>query len=105
MLLVQQLENCSHLTACLVVAAQIELNWLLDDAVAAQSSSTTKSKPCSWRQLQSVHSTSTGVPQAKCHDDTRVALRLGLTPLTDLWKQRTQDRWVKLQSLAKALFY
>ncbi|KAL3143558.1 hypothetical protein ABBQ38_002356 [Trebouxia sp. C0009 RCD-2024] len=79
----------------------IELNWLLDDAVAAQSCFTTEWKPCSWRQLQSVKSTSTGVPQTTCHDDTRVALRLGLTSLTDLWKQRTQDRWVKLQSIAK----
>lgn len=80
----------------MLVAVQIELNWLLDDAVAAQSSSTAEWKPCSWRHLHSVHSTSAGAAQAPCHTDTKVALRLGLTSLTKLWKQRTQDRWVIL---------
>ncbi|KAL3134001.1 hypothetical protein ABBQ32_008440 [Trebouxia sp. C0010 RCD-2024] len=76
----------------------IELNWLLDDAVAAQSSSAFVWKACSWRHLQSVNSSSTRVPGTPRHDDTRVALRLSLTSLTDLWKQRTQGR-VPLQYL------
>ena len=90
-------------TACFV-AVQIELNWLLDDAVAAHSSSTAEWRPCSWRHLQSVDYIPTRVARTPHPVDGKVALRLDLSSLTDLWKQRTQDRWVRLQSLGKFHF-
>lgn len=81
---------------------QIELNWLLDDAVAAQQSSIDVWKPCSWRHLQSVFSRAKGGVLLP-NDDPKVALRLGLSHLTDLWKQRTQDRCRTPQNLATTL--
>ena len=81
---------------------QIELNWLLDDAVAAQRISSDAWKPCSWRHLQSVHYISNGGAVTSNHD-TKVALRLGLSALTGLWEQRTQERCGKPQSLTDEL--
>ncbi|KAL0045493.1 hypothetical protein WJX82_008253 [Trebouxia sp. C0006] len=77
---------------------KIELNWLLDDTVdAVQASADSQWKPCTWRQLQSnmdIHhpeDTSNASSQS-------IALRADIHTLTQLWKQRTQDR-VPLQYL------
>ena len=72
-------------------ALQIELNWLLDDAVdAAQASADSEWKPCTWRQLQSAAHIHHGSETSS--DSGKVALRADIARLAQLWKQRTQDR-------------
>lgn len=84
-----QLSASVSVSACVL---QIELNWLLDDTVdAAQASAGGQWMPCTWRQLQSnmdLHhpeDTSNASSQS-------IALRADISTLTQLWKQRTQDR-------------
>ena len=67
---------------------QIELNWLLDDAVdAVQASKSGAWKPCTWRRLQSPAGR-----DASSLSVQSVALRADLETLTQLWTRRTQER-------------
>ena len=75
---------------------QVELNWLLDDAVAARQGSCADGwQPATWRQLEprglqfemvdKLGGTDTG-------NSCTVALRADIAALTDLWKQRIRYR-------------
>lgn len=79
-----------------MLLVQIELNWLLDDAVAAcRLSEAHDWQPATWRQLESGRL----LPQPP-HDapdasaDGSVALRADIASLRLLWQQRLRDRSV-----------
>ncbi len=79
------------------IKLQVELNWLLDDAVdAVQPSAGAEWRPCTWRQLQS------GLQLHKNHEANStsmqsVALRADFVTLKELWMKRTRDRFSRHQ--------
>lgn len=96
------------LLPCLAFAVfatmQVELNWLLDDAVAAlRFAEDSEWQAATWRQLQSY-----GKMQHTSHHDSArqqgtVALRADTTTLSKWWKQRVEDRCVHWTSKAYIL--
>ncbi len=85
--------SCSCLSSVSDHVLQIELNWLLDDTVdAAQASADGQWKPCTWRQLQSNMDLHHPEDTSNASSPS-IALRADISTLTQLWKQRTQDRY------------
>ena len=76
---------------------QIELNWLLDDAVDSVLSADQTWQPYTWQQLQ--RSEKLHAMGKSSESRQQVRLRVDLDELTQLWRWRIQDRYCTAATL------
>jgi hypothetical protein len=95
LLLAQSVFSCHNQSVNCTTSAlltQVELEWLIDDAIAnIQEAGQNAWKPVSWKQLR--------VQLSLGEDATmqcKVQMRGDISNLTDVWKRRIQERQVLL---------
>lgn len=74
---------------------KVELNWLLDDTVAAMRIlDASEWQPATWRQLEPNHKLQSMPLDLPSTNTASVALRADIATLTEWWKLRIEHRCV-----------